>query len=195
MLRSSLVIPHCGRSARPAGKPASSRTLSPADCLSGPRTSTSASGTWSYTMRAVLPETRPTAMARQRGPEGWRPAFLSGMGSSASASASYTYLSTLATDDAGLPSATFAAGSRLIRRPQHSAEITLRGRVLSRATLGGSVSYTGARDDVDFREFPAAVVRLPAYTLVNVTADVDVIRAAPGRPGLSGMIKGREPVQ
>lgn len=132
------------------------------------------------------PTYRNGAAARSRGLE---TGVSVGMGSSASASASYTYLSTLATDDAGLPSATFAAGSRLIRRPEHSAEITVRGRVLGRAALGGSVSYTGARDDVDFRRFPAAVVRLPAYTLVNVTADVDVIRAAPGRPGLSGIIR------
>jgi vitamin B12 transporter len=111
------------------------------------------------------------------------------MGTSASASASYTYLSTLATDDAGLPSATFAAGSPLIRRPQHAAEMTIRGRVLSRATLGASVSYTGARDDVDFRGFPAAVVRLPAYLMVNVAGEVELMRAAPGRPGLSGVIR------
>ncbi len=132
------------------------------------------------------PTYRNGAAARSRGLETGLSVV---MGSGASASASYTYLSTLATDDAGLPSATFAAGSRLIRRPQHSAEITLRGRVLDRATLGGSVSYTGARDDVDFREFPAAVLRLPAYTLVNVTADVEVIRAAPGRPGVSGVLR------
>jgi vitamin B12 transporter len=111
------------------------------------------------------------------------------VGSSASASASYTYLSTLATDDAGLPSATFAAGSRLIRRPQHAAEITVRSRVLNRATLGGTLSYNGARDDVDFREFPATVVRLRAYTMVNVAADVELMRAAPGRPGVSGLIR------
>jgi outer membrane receptor protein involved in Fe transport len=61
--------------------------------------------------------------------------------------------------------------------------------VLSRATLGGTLSYTGARDDVDFREFPAAVVRLAAYTMVNVAADVELMRAAPGRPGVSGLIR------
>jgi len=110
-------------------------------------------------------------------------------GSSTSASASYTYLSTLATDDAGLPSASFAAGSRLIRRPQHAAEITVRGRVLSRATMGASVSYTGARDDVDFRAFPASVVRLPAYVMVNLAADVELLRPTLGRPGLSAVAR------
>ena len=132
------------------------------------------------------PTYRNGAAARSRGLE---TGISVGVGSSATASASYTYLSALATEDAGLPSASFAAGSRLIRRPQHTAELTVRGRVMSRATLGGSVSYTGARDDVDFRESPAAVVRLPAHALVNLAADVEVIRAAPGRPGLSAVVR------
>jgi vitamin B12 transporter len=132
------------------------------------------------------PTYRNGAAARSRGLEA---GVSVGVGSTTTASASYTYLSTLATDDAGLPSASFAAGSRLIRRPQHAAEVTLRGRVLSRATLGGSVTYTGARDDVDFRAFPASVVRLPAYTMVNVAADLELIRSAPGRPGLSAVLR------
>jgi outer membrane receptor protein involved in Fe transport len=51
------------------------------------------------------------------------------------------------------------------------------------------VSYTGGRDDVDFRESTPAVVRLPAYTMVNVAADLELIRAAPGRPGLSAVLR------
>jgi outer membrane receptor protein involved in Fe transport len=51
------------------------------------------------------------------------------------------------------------------------------------------VSYIGARDDVDFRAFPAAVVRLPAYTMVNLAADLELIRGAPGRPGLSAVLR------
>jgi vitamin B12 transporter len=132
------------------------------------------------------PTYRNGAAARSRGLE---TGVSVDMGSSASASASYTYLSTLAIDDAGLPSASFAAGSPLIRRPQHAAELTVRGRLLSRATLGGSVSYTGARDDVDFREFPAAVVRLPGYTIVNLAADLELLRGTPGRPGLSAVAR------
>jgi vitamin B12 transporter len=132
------------------------------------------------------PTYRNGAAARSRGVEA---GVSVGLGSGATASASYTYLRTLATDDAGLPSASFAAGSRLIRRPQHSAEVTLRGRVLGRATLGGSVSYVGTRDDVDFRAFPAAVARLPAYTIVNVAGDLELIRRAPGRPGLSAVLR------
>jgi vitamin B12 transporter len=132
------------------------------------------------------PTYRNGAAARSRGLE---TGVSVSVGNSVSASASYTYLSAVATDDAGLPSASFAAGSRLIRRPQHTAELTVRGRVLSRATLAGSLSYTGVRDDVDFREFPATVVRLPAYAMVNLAADIEVMRAAPGRPGLSAVAR------
>jgi vitamin B12 transporter len=132
------------------------------------------------------PTYRNGAAARSRGLE---TGISVGIGSSASASASYTYLNARATDDAGLPSASFAAGSRLIRRPQHAAEVTVRRRVFSRATVGGSVSYTGPRDDVDFREAPAVVVRLPAYAMVNLAADVELLRVAPGRPGLSAVLR------
>jgi outer membrane receptor protein involved in Fe transport len=51
------------------------------------------------------------------------------------------------------------------------------------------LSYNGVRDDVDFRAFPAVVVELPAYTTVNLAADIEVIRGAPGRAGLSGVVR------
>ena len=69
-------------------------------------------------------------------------------------SASYTYLRAKATDDGGLPSATFAAGARLIRRPAHSAELAVRGR-FDRLTWEAP-SPIGSRDDVDFNRFPAS---------------------------------------
>jgi vitamin B12 transporter len=104
-------------------------------------------------------------------------------------SASYTYLLAEATEDAGLPSATFAAGQRLVRRPTHSAEVALRGRVLERLTLGGSVIYVGPRDDVDFNQFPAQRVELPGYVTVDLATEVEVLRAGPGRPGFSGVLR------
>ena len=104
-------------------------------------------------------------------------------------SASYTYLLAEATDDGGLPSATFAAGQRLIRRPRHSAELAVRSRVFDRVTLGGSVIYLGPRDDVDFNQFPAQRVELPGYATVDLATEVEVVRAGPGRPGLSGVLR------
>ena len=104
-------------------------------------------------------------------------------------SASYTYVLAEATDDGGLPTATFAAGQRLIRRPTHSGELAVRGRVLDRVTLGGSVIYLGPRDDVDFNQFPAQRVELPGYATVDLATEVEVIRAGSGRPGLSGVLR------
>ena len=105
------------------------------------------------------------------------------------ASASYTYLLAEATDDAELPSATFAAGQRLVRRPTHSAGVTLRGRVLDLVTLGGSVFYVGPRDDVNFNQFPAQRVELPGYATVDMASEIEIIRAGPGRPGFSGVLR------
>ena len=104
-------------------------------------------------------------------------------------SASYTYLRAKATDDGGLPSATFSAGARLIRRPAHSAELAVRGRVADRITWGGSIAYLGRRDDVDFNQFPAQRVELPAYATVDVASEVDIVRAGPGRAGVSGTVR------
>jgi vitamin B12 transporter len=112
-----------------------------------------------------------------------------GFGTSGRFSASYTYLDAEATDDGGQPSASFAAGERLIRRPRHSAELALRTRVFDRALLGGSLTYVGRRDDVDFNQFPSQRVELPAYALVDLAAEVDVLGAGQGRPGISGVLR------
>ncbi|MGZ8399569.1 MAG: TonB-dependent receptor domain-containing protein, partial [Gemmatimonadales bacterium] len=104
-------------------------------------------------------------------------------------SASYTYLEAAATDDGGLPTATFAAGEPLIRRPGHSAELSARGRVLDRVTLGGSLIYAGSREDVDFNVFPAERVELAGYTTVDLATEVEVIEFRPGRRGLSAILR------
>ena len=126
------------------------------------------------------------AAARSRGIE---TGVTTSLGRDMKVSASYTYLIAQATDDGGLPSATFAAGERLIRRPRHSAELSARSRIVDRVTVGGSLIYVGARDDVDFNQFPAERVELPGYATMNLATDVEVIRSGPGRPGLSGVVR------
>jgi vitamin B12 transporter len=111
------------------------------------------------------------------------------LGAGVRASASYTYLDAVATDDAGQSSPSFAAGERLLRRPAHSAELALRARIFDRALLGGSLTYLGPRDDVDFNQFPSQRVELPAYALVDMAVEVEVLRAGAGRPGLSGVLR------
>jgi vitamin B12 transporter len=132
------------------------------------------------------PTYRNGAGARARGLE---TGVTAGLGTGMRVSASYTYLNTEATDDAGQSSASFAAGQALIRRPSHSAEVALRARVLDRSLVGGSVTYVGRRDDVDFNQFPSQRIVLPAYAIVDLAAEVEVIRARSGRPGVSGVLR------
>jgi len=61
--------------------------------------------------------------------------------------------------------------------------------VLDRITLGGSVIFVGPRDDVDFNQFPAQRVELAGYATVDLATEIEVIRASPGRPGLSGALR------
>lgn len=102
------------------------------------------------------------------------------------ATGSYTYLLADATNDRGMPSAAFAAGTRLIRRPRHSAEVAVRAQVLERGSLGLSITYIGPRDDVDFNQFPSQRVELPGYTIIDAAGELEIIRSGTGRPGLSG---------
>jgi outer membrane receptor protein involved in Fe transport len=68
-------------------------------------------------------------------------------------------------------------------------EVAARTRLFDRATLGGAVVYVGTRDDVDFNQFPAQRVQLPAYATFDIATELEVIRPAPGRPGLSGTLR------
>jgi vitamin B12 transporter len=132
------------------------------------------------------PTYRNGAEANARGVETGVTAIL---GRDVRASASYTYLDTKATNDAGQGSASFAAGERLIRRPTHSGGLALRAGVFERALLGASLTYVGRRDDVDFNQFPSQRIELPAYTIVDLAGEVEVLRAGPGRPSVSGVLR------
>jgi vitamin B12 transporter len=132
------------------------------------------------------PTYRNGARARAHGLE---TGITSVLGNGIRASASYTYLRTRATDDAGMPSAAFAAGQPLIRRPEHSAELALRARILDRMTVGGSMIYTGRREDVDFNQFPSQRVALPGYALVDLAGEIELVRAGGSSPGVAGVIR------
>jgi len=104
-------------------------------------------------------------------------------------SASYTYLDTKATGDAGMPSPSFAQGERLIRRPAHSGELSFRAHPIDRLTLGGSLIYVGPRDDVDFNQVPSTRVELDDYTLVDLAAELEIVRSSPSGPGISATLR------
>ncbi|HEU4698004.1 MAG TPA: TonB-dependent receptor [Gemmatimonadales bacterium] len=124
------------------------------------------------------------AAARARGIEAGLTAVVTRL---LTASASYTWLESEATDDAGRPSASFTVGERLLRRPTHAGEVTLRYQPVDRVSVGGSLAWVGSRDDVVFDPvtFEAKRATLAAYRTVDVSTSVDLFRATPGRPGLT----------
>jgi vitamin B12 transporter len=126
------------------------------------------------------------AAARARGVEAGLKAEVS---SGIRASASYTYLVAEATDDRGMPSASFASGDPLIRRPRHSAELTASAQVFGRARLGGSFQYVGAREDVDFAAASSERVELPAYLLVDLAGEIDILSPPSTDRGLSAIVR------
>src|SRR3954452_8930892 len=102
-------------------------------------------------------------------------------------SASYTLLTTEATDDAGMPSPTFADGERLIRRPKHSFALSLRARPFERLRLGGSLTYVGCRDHGDFNL--GQRVELGPYPVVDLAGEMELLNAAPGQFGISATLR------
>jgi vitamin B12 transporter len=61
-------------------------------------------------------------------------------------------------------------GDALIRRPTHSGSLVLSYSRPSGASLGTAVSYVGKRPDLDFAQFPSALVTLPSYAKVDLSA-------------------------
>lgn len=80
----------------------------------------------------------------------------------------------------------FVKGKELIRRPSRSGRVELSWVPTLRARLTGTVNYVGKRTDVDFGPFPSVRQGLPAYALVDLSADLTVREAAgAARPGVA----------
>lgn len=101
----------------------------------------------------------------------------------------WTRLATEVSDSGSASSLTFQQGARLLRRPPTSGGVTA---TLQRAgvTLGGSLTYVGERDDVDYRDFPATRTALPSYTTVDLSLELPVRRAGAGSPGAALTFRG-----
>ena len=50
--------------------------------------------------------------------------------------------------------------------------------------------WTGSRSDRDFSAWPASSVDLPSYTLLILGAEVNLLPAKGGRPGINLQIRG-----
>lgn len=87
-----------------------------------------------------------------------------------SVTSSYTYLDTEVLDPGLASDAGFVEGEPLLRRPTHAG--TLTGRLaLDAGSVALTVRAAGSRADLDFTEFPAPRVTLPAYTTVDLSAE------------------------
>lgn len=95
--------------------------------------------------------------------------------------AAYTWLRTEVTDP-GFSSGdgdVFVRGEELIRRPARQGRVGVAYLAFGRARLSGDLTMVGKRTDVDFGPFPSVRKELPGYTLVDLGADVEVLRRGP----------------
>jgi vitamin B12 transporter len=127
------------------------------------------------------------ARARTRGLEADARVFVGSFG----LSGAYTYLTSRVLDagfDEG-DGAVFVDGEPLIRRPGHQASGTATYR-WERASLSGSVRWVGSRQDRDFSAWPTAAVELPAYLLLGLAGELDVLAPRDGKAGFTLHLKG-----
>jgi vitamin B12 transporter len=82
--------------------------------------------------------------------------------------ANYTWL------DAGEQRVAGTTLVREVRRPRHSANLIAHGNA-GRFRWGASLAYVGARRDMDFDLFPAAIVRLDDYLLASANVGYRVL--------------------
>jgi len=106
-------------------------------------------------------------------------------------SGGYTYLSSQVLDagfDEG-DGAVFVEGAPLIRRPRHQLSAVAVHRI-SRGSVSGSFRWVGVRQDRDFSAWPAVPAELPAYGLLGLSCEVDLVEPGEGRPGVSVHLRG-----
>ncbi len=87
-------------------------------------------------------------------------------------SASYTIVNPRVTDIDPAYQGGSKVGDALIRRASHSGSIVVSYNRSSSANLGASLNFVGKRADVDFAQFPSPQVTLPAYTKLDLSAEL-----------------------
>ena len=68
------------------------------------------------------------------------------------------------------------AGDALLRRPSHSGALGISYFDASGFNLGSTLAYVGQRPDLDFSQFPSPRVSLPAYTKVDVSGELPLLK-------------------
>ncbi len=89
-----------------------------------------------------------------------------------SLSAQATAMRTEVTDAGGGASPAFQDGSSLLRRPDFTAALGARWHPAAGAVVRVDINHLGARDDVDYRNWPAERVQLPSRTITDLAGTV-----------------------
>ena len=76
-------------------------------------------------------------------------------------------------------------GAPALRRPKHTAAATAFVQAASAVGLDVSARRTGEQEDRDFSTYPSTPVKLPAHTVVDLSASFEVAGSGSGRPGLT----------
>ena len=95
----------------------------------------------------------------------------------------WTWSATAVTDSGVASTATFQQGEALLRRPAHAGGLQVLLQQAGHSASAG-VDWVGARDDVDFRDFPATRITLPSYVLGSASFTVPVTPSGGGGIGL-----------
>ncbi len=94
----------------------------------------------------------------------------------------WAWLGTAVTDSGVASSVTFRQGDPLLRRPAMSGGATLLAR-LTGARGSATLNWVGAREDADFRDFPATRITLPSYASVDLALEVPLVGTEHGGRG------------
>ena len=100
------------------------------------------------------------------------------LGSWGGLSVAYTYLKTNVSEGDTVLSSQFHNGSPLIRRPAHSASVSVNTVLPGGGNAGAAVSYVGRRDDIDFNTFSR--VSLAPYGRLDLSAEYPLAVLVPG---------------
>ena len=68
------------------------------------------------------------------------------------------------------------AGDALLRRPSHSGTLGLSYFEATGFNLGTTLAYVGQRPDLDFSQFPSPRVSLPAFTKVDISGELPLLK-------------------
>ena len=80
-------------------------------------------------------------------------------------------------------------GDALIRRPSHSGSVVVNYSRPASAGVGAALNFVGKRADTDFAQFPSPRVTLPAYTKLDISAEVPIAMRSRGGLTLNARVE------